>query len=84
MNQEQMVAKLVEMIAWGEAAGGQKMAAAVLFGVLFDEDIRRWNDQGVDTLARKAGLSSGVEIRHGRKLAEFVSPNYSALRRWNK
>ena len=82
MTQEQMVAKLAEMIAWGEAAGGQKMAAAVLFGVLFDEDIRRWNDQGVDTLARGANLASGVEIRYGRKLAEFVSPNYSALRRW--
>ena len=82
MTEDELVAKLKEMLAWGDAAGGHKMAAALLFGVLFDEDIRRWKDSGVNTLAEKAGLTAGVEIRYGRKLAEFVSPNYNVLRKW--
>ena len=81
MTEDELVAKLVEMRAWGEP-DGHKMSATVLFGVLFDEDIRRWNDHGVDKLAKRAGLTSGVEIRYGRKLAEFVSPNYNVLRKW--
>ena len=54
----------------------------VLLGVLFAVDIERCGIT-VATLARRVG-TAGVEIRYGRKLAEYVSPNYHVVRRWRE
>ena len=82
MTEDALVEKLKEMLVWGEQ-NGHKSAAAVLFGLIFDEDIRRWNDRGgVGTLVEKADSVLKTHVHYGRTLARYVSPNYDVLRRF--
>ena len=82
MTEDDLVEKLKEMLAWGEENGNQS-AAAVLFGVIFDEDIRRWKDRGgVGTLVEKSGSMLKTHVHYGRTLARYVTPNYDVLRRF--
>ena len=82
MTEDELVAKLREMLAWGEE-NGQKSAAAALFGVIFDEDIRRWNDRGgVRILVEKADSVLKTHVHYGRTLAKYVTPNYDVLRKF--
>lgn len=81
MTEDDLVEKLREMLAWGKE-NDQKAAAAVLFGLIFDEDIRRWNDRGVAVIVEKADSTLKTHVYLGRSLAQHVSPNYDVLRKF--
>ena len=78
MTEDELVEKLKEMLPWARRTGRRPPPPCVLF----DEDIRRWNDDGVKALVEKAGSVLKTHVYYGPSLAKRVSPNYDVLRKF--
>ena len=83
MTKRELVEKLRAMREEGDA-GGRKVAMTQLFGILFNEDIEKF-DSNANQIANAAREPAAeMDINSGRNLAGYVTVKPELLRRWRQ
>ena len=85
MTHNDLVEKLRSMRATA-TPGDDVSATVVLFGVLFDEEIRDSGSNGTRIGAEALGKKYGAMVTGGQKLAQrgFVHPSGEMVNRWKR
>ena len=74
--------KTLEKMRAGATRGDDLTATTLLFGVIFDEDIKNSGSTAA-AIGKAVGLQQGTTISDGQKLAQFVDPKPEVVRRWS-
>ncbi len=84
MTENDLVDKLNEMLAT-TTRGVDITATVLLFGVLFDEEIRDSNSNA-SRIANAVGKKCQADITDGQKFSQlkFVEPTAAMTRRWKR